>query len=346
MVITLHRGLCHCMQAGVGARLVAAALHGDVDLVASLLEQGADVNSSKDEEGRTPLVAGCFSGSTEVVKLLMERGADVDMQADITTGEEFGIITPLCIALGQHHEEVAALLIEHGADVNAVGLEVKEGGTTGSATPLVLTASTGLQHATKLLLERGAEVDKEAEGSRGGESVSFTALMYAATAEVAKLLLDHGTQVNFQASVGGRTALMWASAQGCYEVAELLLKHGAQVDLRDSGGRTALIYAVVKDEANPDKDAVGLARLLLQHGANPQLEDRQGKTALEFAVKQGDKELIELLSDPAKVSAPRDTSQHTPRLRTEHKKEPRSMFGFFKGLFSNLGRGSREVFIG
>ena len=314
-----------------------------MDLVASLLERGADVNSSKDERGATPLVAGCDSGSTELVKLLIERGADVNMRADIMTEEES--CTPLCMALNKGHEEVAVLLIEHGADVNAVGLEAKEGEVTVSVTPLMQAVGMGLPHATKLLLERGAEVDKETEPSRGGGSISVTALMYAATAEVAKLLLDHGAQVNFQGSRGGLTALLRASIQGCHEVAELLLERGAQVDLQDSEGGTALIYAVVRGEAHPDKDTVGLARLLLQHGANPQLEDRKGNTPLAIAVKQGNKELIELLSDPAKASAPRDTSQHTPRPRTVHKKDPRSIFGSFKGLFSNLGRASQEVFM-
>ena len=314
-------------------------------LVASLLQQGADVNSSKNEEGYTPLVAGCRSGSTEVVKLLVERGADVNMRADMIDKEDSVFTTPLCMALERGHEEVAALLIEHGADIIALGLEVKVGEVTFSLTPLMLAAGNGFQHATKLLLERGAEVDKETEQSSGGVSISGTALMYATTAEVAKLLLDHGAQVDFQGSHGGHTALMGASDHGRYEVTELLLERSAQVDLQDSDGWTALMYTVEKDEDIPDKDAVGLARLLLQHGANPQLEDGKGKTALACALKQGHKELIELLSDPAEASAPRDTSQHTPRPRTEYKKEPITIFGLFKGLFSNLGRRSRKVVI-
>ena len=320
------------LQAGVGARLVAAVKQGNLGLVASLLELGADVNSSKDERGFTPLVAGCASGSTELVKLLIERGADVNIRNVITTN----VITPLGMALHKCHEEVAVLLIEHGADVNAVGLETNEGEVTASLPPLMQAAGNGLQHATKLFLERGAEVDKETKMSSGGESLSLTALMYTATAEVATLLLDHGAQIDFQGSHRGLTALMRASAHGHYEVAELLLERGAQVDLRDSEGGTALMFAVEKYENIPDKDAVGLARLLLQHGANPQLKDKKGKTALAYALYRGDKELIELLSDPAKASAPRDTSQHTPRPTTEHKKDPRSIFGSFKGLFSEV----------
>ena len=480
---------CYSLQAGVDRDLVAAANAGNVELVASLLDKGVDVNSSKDEKGCTPLVAACNSGSTELVKLLLERGADVSMPAKQTGKEVY--MTPLGAALGKGHEEVAALLIEHGADVNAVGVELrvgedyssithlmvaimtgllrstklllersadvntksetngnyftplgvalsngleeiaalliehgadvnavglegevkdntasltpltvaagqglqhatklllecgaeidtkseiigitftplgmalylsyeevavvliehgadinavgakhKVGEVTISGTPLMLAAGKGFQHATKLLLERGAEVDREAEAENEGKSISATALMSPDSAEVAQLLLEYGAEIDFQGSRGGCTALIAASGQGCYEVAEFLLERGAQVDLQDSNGKTALMYAVVKDDDIPDKDTVGLARLLLQHGANPQLEDGKGKTALALAVEHWDTELIELLSDPAKASAPRDTSQHTPRPRTERKKEPITMFGMFKALFTSLG---------
>ena len=281
---------------GDGAALVEAAAEGDVDVVASLLERGADVNSSKDEEGRTPLVAGCGSGSTELVKLLIERGAHVNMRADITTEEGSGFITPLCMALMEGHDEVAALLIEHGADVNAVGVEGKVGEVTGSLTPLMLAAGEGLQHATKLLLERGAEVDKETERSGGGESKSVTVLMLADTAEVATLLLDHGAQVDFQASHGGHTALMWAIEEGHYEVAELLPECGAQVDLQDSDGRTALMWAVKKHEANT-------VRLLIQHKASIDIQTKRGETALDLARENSLTDIAELLTSPTTALA-------------------------------------------
>ena len=329
--------------------LMAAAMKGLQHSTKLLLERGADVNMKSENSGNTfkwlDIASTLEQSNQKAAAQLIKQLADINLGADTATEEGSGVITPLGMALDQGHEEVAALLIEHGADVNAVGIEQKMGELTVSATPLMQAAWKGLQLATKLLLERNAEVDKETEVSLQGKSISVTALMYAATAEEAKLLLDHGAQADFQASHGGLTALMVATIQGRYEVAELLLERGAQVDLQDSEGMTALMRAVVKDEAYPDRDAVGLARLLLQHGANPQLEDREENTALAHAVEQWDTELIELLTDPAKASAPRDTSQHTPRPRTQHKKEPITIFGLLKGLFSNLGRRSREVVI-
>ena len=287
--------------------MVAAAKLGSVGLVASLLERGAADMNSKDEEGCTLLVAGCYSGSTDLVKLLIERGADINMLAGGTIGGVSGFITPLCMALGLGHREVAALLIKHGADINALGLEFKSGVVTVSITPLMLTVATGLQHATKVLLECGAEVDKEAEASRGQESVSVTALMYAATAEVAKLLLDHGAQVNFQASRGGRTALMWASAQGRYEVTKLLLKRGAEVDLQDSDGRTAFMYQVANNKANT-------VRLLTQYEASIDINTKRGETVPVVAGERGLTDIAELLTKPATT---KDVETHTESVESE-----------------------------
>ena len=271
---------------------MAAAKESKVDLVASLLEQGADVNSSKDEEGCTPLVAGCEHGSTELVKLLVEHGADVIMKAEQTNEEVPGFITPLCMALGQGHEEVAALLIEHGADVNAVGLVVPVGEGTVSTTPLIAAAQKELQHTTKLLLERGAEVDKETEMLFDGEFVSLTALMVVTNAEVAKLLLEYGAQVDFKASHGGLTALMGASKQGRYEVAELLLERGAQVDLQDSDGWTALMYAVVRNKAN-------LVQLLIDRKASIDIKTDLSETAIDLAREEDLTAIVELLNNTA-----------------------------------------------
>ena len=106
---------------------------GSCGFTAGAIYIGADVNSSKDEDGYTPLAAGCASGSTELVKLLIERGADVDMRADILEEEEeSAFTTPLCMALLEGREEVAVLLIEHGADVNTVCAEFKGEEVTGS----------------------------------------------------------------------------------------------------------------------------------------------------------------------------------------------------------------------
>jgi ankyrin repeat protein len=75
----------------------------------------------------------------------------------------------------------------------------------------------------KSLLKRGADADV-----RGG--CYKTPLMIVENAEVAKLLLERGADVNARDLDDGKTALMLVKNT---EVAKLLLERGADVNARD-----------------------------------------------------------------------------------------------------------------
>lgn len=86
---------------------------------------------------------------------------------------------------------------------------------------LMSAAMSGDLHALKKALNMGADVDYRNYG--------MTALMFVVNlGEVAKakLLLERGADVNLKDS-GGRTALMWASP-GRAEIVDLLRAHGAK----------------------------------------------------------------------------------------------------------------------
>lgn len=57
--------------------LQAAALHGDLPVVQSLLDAGAATNGANDD-GYTPLYRACSNGHVEVAKVLLDRGANLD----------------------------------------------------------------------------------------------------------------------------------------------------------------------------------------------------------------------------------------------------------------------------
>jgi ankyrin repeat protein len=58
--------------------LMGAAMHGDVQVVQALLDNGADCNVQGGEFGRTALLLAATTGSEETVRLLLEKGADVN----------------------------------------------------------------------------------------------------------------------------------------------------------------------------------------------------------------------------------------------------------------------------
>src|SRR5262249_33214676 len=77
--------------------------------------------------------------------------------------------------------------------------------------------------------------------------------------------------------VGGLTALLYASRDGCSDCVDALLAAGAEVNMPTPEGVTPLMLAL-------DNDHNDVAKLLLDRGANPQLWDWWGRTALYIVI--------------------------------------------------------------
>ncbi|HEY5884854.1 MAG TPA: ankyrin repeat domain-containing protein [Pyrinomonadaceae bacterium] len=86
-------------------QLWEAARAGDVALVTSLLDQGADVNA-KFRYGTTALFKAAERGHAEVVKILLARGADVKVK------DTFYSATAMTWALQNDHFAVVRALLE------------------------------------------------------------------------------------------------------------------------------------------------------------------------------------------------------------------------------------------
>ena len=170
-------------------RLFWAAEEGDVNLIRTLLEAGADVDAQclvcsdfRRDRGVTALMIASRDGRTEAVEALLEAGADVDARdsAGFTAlvhaarGGDAGSVRELLFGTraGGDAETVEALL-EAGADVDAQD--------SNGRSVLMWAATAGNAESVKALLEAGADVD--AESSRGR-----TALMHAINDEVKSLL--------------------------------------------------------------------------------------------------------------------------------------------------------------
>nr|QBK87202.1 MAG: ankyrin repeat protein [Marseillevirus LCMAC201] len=116
----------------------------------------------------------------------------------------------------------------------------------------------------------------------------YTALMFAKSFDMAKLLVDNGAQVNLQNEYGS-TALMFAAHNnGNTPIVELLLNKGAQVDIQSTDGWTALALAAYKGYAP-------IVELLLNKNANVNIQTIDGWTALMMASQKGNTPIVELL---------------------------------------------------
>jgi ankyrin repeat protein len=143
--------------------------------------------------------------------------------------------TPLMAASHNGHTDVVKFLLEKGADVNAKN---KYG-------------DTALRNA--VLLFNRAEVLKSVNNS--DKDATFIAKRMAMQdasekvhAEIVKLLLDKGADVNTKTD-NGTTALIEAASRGMTEAVRLLLDRGADANVMATDGDTALRLAKVQGYA-------------------------------------------------------------------------------------------------
>ncbi len=124
--------------------LQIASLEGHLEVVALLIEHGADINFRDGDTGMAPLHNASIRGHLEICELLLAHGAQVNVIAEDGS-------TPLIDAASNNDDvvPVTQLLIERGAKINHQGIS----GTTA----LHEAARSGAHSVAALLLKCGAD---------------------------------------------------------------------------------------------------------------------------------------------------------------------------------------------
>jgi ankyrin repeat protein len=162
-------------------------------------------------------------------------------------------------------------------------------------------------------LNKGADV-------RAKDNSGFTALVYAAKPEIARMLLEKGSDPNPR-GLDNMTPLIKASAYGNLELARTFIRKGTDLNAKDNLGRSALTAAIENgfpeiahiflraraDIEVADKNGLTplmratsghqleIMRILLDRGADPNTKNKAGDSALVYAI--GNAEAIALLVD-------------------------------------------------
>jgi ankyrin repeat protein len=273
----------------------------DLNAVRRSLAANNTLARATDASGSTALMHAAYAGTLPIMEALLNAGADVHA-ANARRATALHWAVPDARKL--------QLLLQKGGHADAKTVEGR--------TPLYVAAMLPAgAPSVRLLLEVGADVEAQTV-------LGATALFPAATtsAEITKLLLDHGANPNARAKSGatpilmtrgaeviglllaggadararskaGETALMEAAIRGDVAGAKLLLDKGADVNAADHRGYTALLLAAQYDGDSPE-----FLRLLLAHGADPTAV-AEGETALSLASKRGETEVTKLLRETA-----------------------------------------------
>lgn len=225
-----------------------------LDLAALLLDNGADPNLCN------PLHLAFALRDTEAISLLVERGAAMNLK----TPE---LETILMTAVRSDDAAMVRLAIEYGSVINE------------TAHPLIdaSRSDTCPISSLSLLLQCGADPNLE-RPTDCHDILARTALQGTGSLSKAKLLLEHGAQVNTIAGPLGSAlhhAVRWGSRPD--DMIGLLLQYGADIETIIEGWGTPLCTALKSKQ-------ISKARTLIEAGANVKSVDAQRNSALRWYV--------------------------------------------------------------
>ncbi|KAB2570852.1 Ankyrin repeat domain-containing protein 50 [Lasiodiplodia theobromae] len=253
-----------------GDALVAAAAAGLSSVVWMLLESGVNVNSVN-LAGDTALLEAAYNLHPDVVATLLEHGADIKIKNRHRGGP---IMSALDKCLGRPNtllrlmfngynnrgghfytlqeyspydwegaadlpvgEEIVNLLLQHGAEAGDESPVLENGFTLGSA--LHLAAFLGSEAIVSALLDHGAAIDMRS----GHFETPLFAAIQSSQAVVVKCLLERGAAYQYMSEKRG-TPLHFACHQQSKPIVRLLLRHGADANTVDTHGATPLTAAL------------------------------------------------------------------------------------------------------
>lgn len=252
--------------------LIAAAKHGHIDLVRTLLANKHNPNE-KDETGMTALMHATSRGHVAIVELLCAaQDIDVNMRDQQKNNA-------VMYAVIQGQLEALKTLIRYNAKIAVLDNDKKD---------LLTLAVDNQKHAIINYLLR----HKSYQGlSKQRLNSLLLTLSLLGDTEGVKIVLRHGAEIHSQ-DQNGNTALLLASGNGHTQIVKNLLSLLASPNHKNKLGNTALMVAAQNGHQK-------IVELLLGKGADPSLRNNNKKTAHEIARTNGHAELAKLIEEQA-----------------------------------------------
>jgi ankyrin repeat protein len=316
--------------------LVEAARQNSPEIVRLLVEAGANVNEPVGEE--FPLFAALQQNCFDTVETLLELGADASLVStsgrsalhrillrteEVVRYARANQLKGEGVKPCQDHltlEEQMKVLITAGADPNARTLD--------GLTPLMFAAAVRKLEMVSVLLEADADVNARSENGVTAllqvlrrESVP-AAFHPAPSSEVLRLLITYGADVNVSCqrqNCGGNlsvgeTALLLAVRSRDAESVRLLLEAGANTEVSDARGRTALLWAGIREDGcSREYASPEIIRLLVEAGADVNVQATYKGSEAMFVCED-----LKHLSDTPLLQAVRRSDVETVKLLVEH----------------------------
>lgn len=245
--------------------LKIAVLNSQVNIVRTLLDEGADVNAP-DSNGTICLHTAVDIGNKDVVRLLVEKGSYLN-------GRNDNYETPLAVSVTKENVAVVNILLDKHANVNITD-------SFGNSPLHVAVANGNLQICT-LLLEKGKDIELNLQNVEG-----YTPLMLALInghEEIATLLCEHNCDGSIMGS-DGIPPLLLAAQKKYNKVVSCLIRNQVDVNVTDKNHNTALVSAL-------ENKCEEMAMELIEAGASVKVSDNK-RSPLHLAAEMGSKTLV------------------------------------------------------
>jgi len=191
-----------------------------------LIEAGAQVNSGRKKDNKTPLQIAVQNYETDIVKLLLDSKANANVYGP----------TPLCIALDNNRIDIAKLLLDFQADAT-----IPKGNPA-----LHIAASRGNKEFVELMLK--ARTDPNAKREPDG-ATALHAACGNNKIDIVNLLIDSNADINESDNSGTTPLILAVELENVY-MTDTLLRRGVDATRKNNLGITA--YELAKALGNDE----------------------------------------------------------------------------------------------
>lgn len=242
----------------------------------------------------TPLGLAAQNKHYDLCRFFIEAGAQVNPPKGTS---------PLwAAACNTENDDVISLLVQHGADVCWKGP---------SLSPVIFVAAEFASVDTvKLLLSSGADVKYISE-------VHGPILNQIGDPAVARLLIEHGADVNAVDLYSRVSPLILAAAHGLSELVDVFLDAGAKIDYCSNEGESALSRAIFYNHTD-------IVRKLISAGCEFNESLSEIDPPLLLALEEANEDIVRLLlSEGVDVITPRNDRGENSLCLAARRQSPR-----------------------